>query len=363
MTIVKTFLMSVIFVSIVSVSATKAFAQSNQISSIAPAKIISVKATGKTNNQNHQEIKKVTIKIGSGELKGQTVTIEDNTVALTYQINYKPGDNVIVTVSEDGHGGQSIYITDYDRRPVLFMLLVFFLLLTVLIARKQGLLSLLAMLVSLYVIVQIIIPNILAGANAFTITMIGAFIIIPVTYYLSHGFNKKTTIAIAGTAITLIITALLAYFFSKIANLTGYANEDAIYLQNISGSVINVFNLLIAGILIGGLAVLNDITVSQASIVASLRKSNPNLTMLQLYNHAMEVGKDHVASLVNTLILVYVGASLPLVLLFYNTHTPLSLLLNQEIIATEIVRTLVTSIGIVTAVPVTTYLACLFVEK
>ncbi len=331
-------------------------------SSVAEAQVLQVKNTGKTNPQNHKPILQVTLKLLTGNLKNKTFTVEDNTIALPYQIHYQPGSHVIVTISSNGQGGQSIFISDYDRKPMLLLLLGLFLIFILAIARKQGLMSLVGMFISFYVIAQIIIPNILAGSNAVTITMIGAFIIIPSTYYLAHGFNNKTTVAVVGTLITLVLVTILSFVFSQLTNLTGYSSEEAIYLQNLYGSNINVFNLLIAGIIIGGLAVLNDITISQASIVASLKKSNKNLTFKQLYGHAMDVGKDHVASLVNTLILVYIGASFPLVLLFYNSHTDLSLIVNQEIIATEIVRTLITSIGIIAAVPITTYIACMYVK-
>lgn len=340
----------------------KAFAQSinSQASSIAPAQIIEIKDTGEINSQNKGKILQVKLKILAGQLKNKIFTIKDNTIDLPYQINYQKKDRVIVTVSDDGRGNKSVYISDYDRRSVLFVLLGMFLLAVLLIARKQGVTSLIGMLVSFYVIAQLIIPNILTGNNAFIMTILGSLLIIPSTYYLAHGLNKKTTVAMVGTFITLLLVALLSYFFSDLAKLTGYSSEESVFLQNLYGSNINVLSLLIAGILIGGLAVLNDITISQASVVASLKKSNSKLTIKELYGHAMNVGKDHVASLVNTLILVYVGAALPLVMLFYNTNTDLSLILNQEIIATELVRTFVTSIGIIAAVPITTYLAALF---
>jgi len=341
----------------------KAQTTNNGTSSIADAQVESIKDTGKENTQNHQKILQVQLKILSGDLKGKEFTIQDNVFALPYQIHYNQGSKVIVAISDDGRGGKTVYITDYDRRPILLLLLALFLALILLVSKKQGALSLLGMIISFYIIAQIIIPQILLGTNAFVITIIGVLIIIPATYYLAHGFNKKTTIAVIGTFITLILVAALSYVFSYFGNLTGYANEEAVFLQNMFGSTINVFSLLLAGIIIGGVAVLNDITISQASIVNSLKKSNRNLPFRQLYSHAMDVGRDHVASLVNTLVLVYVGAAFPLVLLFYKTHTDLSLILNQEIIATEIIRTLVTSIGIVAAVPITTYIACLMNDR
>jgi uncharacterized membrane protein len=213
------------------------------------------------------------------------------------------------------------------------------------------------MIVSFGIIGLVIIPNIMQGNDPLFSTIIGAVFIIPITYYLAHGLNKKTTVAIIGTVLTLIVTAILAYAFVEAAKLTGYAAEEAVYLQNAKGGALNVKSVLLAGFIIGALAVLNDITISQASIVRSLLKSNHDLSFKELYANAMSVGKDHVASLVNTLILVYAGASLPLFLLFYNNNLPFTSVTNQEIIATEIVRTLVSSIGIILAVPITTALA------
>lgn len=326
-------------------------------STLAEAEVISIQNTGKVNEQNKGKLTNVKLKILNGKYAGKTFEFEDNAVALQHRIVYQPGDRVIATISDIGNGKQTVYVSDYDRKPQLLVLFLLFLAVTITIARKQAITSLIGMLISVYVIAQIIIPSILAGTNAFTITIIGALIMIPSTYYLSHGFNKKTTIAVTATFITLAIVVALSYFFTAWARLTGFESEEAAFLQTAFGPSINILSLLLAGMLIGALAVLDDITISQASIVASLRKSNERLSRKQLYKHAMDVGRDHVASLVNTFILVYVGASFPLVLLFYNTQTPMSLILNQEIIATEIVRTLISSIGIILAVPVTTYLA------
>ena len=326
---------------------------------LADAQVVSIVDTGKINQQNKQKITKVTLKILSGKFTGKTYAIEENVIALPYRIHYKQGDHVIVTISQNPDKTQTVMVSDYNRRPQLLVLLILFLIVSIAVGRRQGITSLIGMAISLYTIAQIVIPSILDGTNAFTITMIASLIIIPATYYPSHGFNKKATIAVVSTFITLIIVVTLAYIFTAWTKLSGFDSEEASFLQVSYGSI-NILSLLLAGMVIGALAVLDDITISQASIVSSLRKSNNRLSNKQLYTHAMDVGKDHVASLVNTLILVYIGAAFPLVLLFYNTPTPISLVLNQEIIATEIVRTLVSSIGIILAVPITTYIAVRF---
>ncbi|MCL4364467.1 YibE/F family protein [Patescibacteria group bacterium] len=296
--------------------------------------------------------------------QGKEVTIEKNQYPLAYSLSYKTGDRVIVTVSKTPNGKTDYYISDVDRKPALLLLMTVFILLVILVTRLQGVTSLLGMVFSFYVIQQMIIPNIIAGTDPIVSTFLGAILIIPVTYYLAHGFNKKTNVAIFGTFITLLLTTALAYGFTILTKLTGFASEEASFLQtSLATNQINIKSLLLAGIVIGALAVLNDITISQASIVESLRQSNKNLSFWELYNHAMKVGRDHIGSLVNTLILVYIGASFPLVILFYNNPIPFGLVANQEIIATEIVRTLVTSIGIIAAVPITTYLSCLLIKN
>jgi uncharacterized membrane protein len=327
---------------------------------LSEAQVVSIKDTGKINPQNKEKITRVKVKITSGKYANKTYEFDDNAIAMSYHINYKQGDRVITTISENGNGSQTVFVSDYNRKPQILALFILFFVVIVAVARRQAVTSFIGMLISLYVIAQIIIPSILAGTNAFTITLIASLIIIPATYYLSHGFNKKTTIAVIATFITLILVAVLSYIFTSWMRLTGFESEEASFLQLSYGSTINILSLLLAGMLIGAMAVLDDITISQASIVESLRKSNERLSKRQLYKHAMDVGRDHVASLVNTFILVYVGASFPLVLLFYNTTTPLSVIMNQEIIATEIVRTLVSSIGVVLAVPITTYLATIW---
>jgi len=187
--------------------------------------------------------------------------------------------------------------------------------------------------------------------------------IIPATFFLSHGFNKKTWIAIGGTLIALIITGVLADIFVEGAKLTGFASEEAGFLQAHKLGLINIKGLLLAGIIIGVLGVLDDITVSQSAIVQQLKEANSKLKAGELYKKAMSVGKDHIASMVNTLILVYTGAALPLLLLFIDNPHPFSDIINYEIIADEVVRTLVGSIGLMLAVPITTFIAAFIASQ
>ncbi len=268
------------------------------------------------------------------------------------QVKYKVGDKVVV--SSLG------YITDFVRQRPLVWLFAIFVALVMLIGRFWGTTSLLGMGISFLVIFKIILPQILAGHDPVLITILGSLLIIPATFYLSHGFNRKTTVAIGGTLISLVIAGLLSKIFVELTHLTGYASDEASFLRMMKGGAVNIKGLLLAGMIVGVLGVLDDITIAQAAVVEQLRQANPNLRPGELFNRAMKVGQDHIASMVNTLVLVYTGASLPLLLLFVNNPQPFSQIINYEIIAGEIVRTLVGSIALILAVPTTTFLSVNF---
>lgn len=317
-----------------------------------------IEAMGK--NQIYQKLKLIVIK---GSLKDQEIIVESGDLPLIGVKHFQVGDEVIVNYSKDLENNQFFYITDYLRRSSLFILFLIFIFSVLLIGRVRGVNSLLAMAVSFFIIFSFILPNILLGKDPIQIAVIGSLFIIPITFYLSHGFNKKTTVAITGTIIALIITAILAGIFVESARLTGFAAEEAAFLQNIKQGTINIKGLLLAGIIIGVLGVLDDITISQSAIIFQLKKANKNLTLKKLYQRAMDVGQDHISSMVNTLVLVYTGASLPLLLLFINNPHPVSEIINYEIIADEVIRTLVGSIGLVLAVPITTLIAAYLAAK
>jgi uncharacterized membrane protein len=174
--------------------------------------------------------------------------------------------------------------------------------------------------------------------------------------YLTHGFNDATTVALLGTLASLLLTALLGWVFVELTHLTGFADEEAAYLRATSGTI-DVRGLLLAGIVIGSLGVLDDVTVTQVSAVDQIRRADPTLPWRQLHLRGLSVGRDHVASAVNTLVLAYAGTSLPMLLLFTQTGRPIRDVLTGEVVAAEIVRTLVGSIGLVASVPLTTWLA------
>lgn len=280
--------------------------------------------------------------------KNQKYLIENGLFESTQNVTYKLNDTVVVT---DG------IITDYVRRPILLYLFLIFVVLTVLIAGRWGITSIVGMAYSFYIIFTFILPMIIKGYDAVIVAIVGSMFIIPVTFFLSHGINRKTINAMFGTVLSMIIVGLLSLIFVNLTKLTGFAAEESGFLEYQLGGLIDLKGVLLAGIIISSLGVMDDITISQSSIVEELRKANSKLSKKDLFLRSMRVGKDHISSMVNTLILVYAGASLPLLLLFVNNPHPFSEIINYELIAEEIVRTLVGSIGLILAVPITTYIA------
>jgi uncharacterized membrane protein len=211
---------------------------------------------------------------------------------------------------------------------------------------------------SLLVIVFFIVPAILDGRSPTSVALFGALAVMFATIPLAHGLGAKTVAACLGTAMSLLLVLTLADLFTELAHLTGFASEEAVFLRATSGQL-SIQGLLLAGMVIGALGVLDDLTVSQASTVMALRRANPALRFRQLFRSALAVGHDHIAATVNTLVLAYAGASLPILLIFNLGGTSFTDAVNTEAVAEQIVATLVGSIGLIAAVPITTGLAAL----
>lgn len=289
---------------------------------------------------------------------GDTITTTVERLSEDTEHIYAVGNEVVISQTPASVGGDDqYYLSDFVRRPALLFLFALFIGLVLAVARWKGISALIGLTSSFVIIFSFILPYIEAGYDPIAVAIGGSLFIILISFYLTHGFSSKTTVAVMGTFISLIATGLLAHFFSQIARLTGLASEEVVFLQTLKGSDFNAQGLMMAGIIIGTLGVLDDITISQASIVKELIRANKKLTNWQLFNRAMNVGKDHIASLVNTLVLVYTGTALPLLLLFMDNQFPLAQIVNFEIVAEEIVRTLVGSVGLVLAVPITTAIA------
>jgi len=253
---------------------------------------------------------------------------------------------------------RSYTLADFERRAPMLWLAIAFTALVVVFGRLRGALSLVGLAVSLVVVVAFVLPGILTGEPPLAVAMVGALAVMLVTILLTHGVGPKAVAAALGTAASLMLTAALAVTFTGLTNLTGLATEEGTLLAANSSGV-SLEGLLLAGIVIAALGVLDDVTVSQASTVLALRAANPAQSFATLFRRALEVGRDRVSATVNTLVLAYVGASLPALLILSSTRLGLGETLNSELVAKEIVATLVGSIGLIAAVPITTALAVL----
>lgn len=275
---------------------------------------------------------------------------------------FEAGDTVRVT--EVGYGtAEPVYsVVDFERRAPMLWLAIAFVLLVLVFGRLRGALSLVGLAGSLAIVVVFIVPAILDGRPPLAVALVGSMAVMLVTIALAHGLGPKSIAAILGTTFSLLLVGLLAVVFTELTSLTGFSSEEATLLA-VGGPDISISGLLIAGIIIGALGVLDDVTISQASTVMALRAADPSQSFRGLYNRAIEVGRDHVSATVNTLVLAYVGSSLPILLIFGSGQLGLVDAVNLEIVAKEIVATLVGSIGLIAAVPITTALAVLLADR
>ncbi len=273
---------------------------------------------------------------------------------------YKVGDEVLVVASFDDKGNPTFFVTDYVRQNALKWLALVFVAVLLLVGRLKGLRSLLALCLTFLIIVKYIIPRILEGQDPIIITLIGSFAVLLAIIYITEGFNKRSHIAVVSILISLILTITISWIFVEAAKLTGVFNEETGFLINLGGQLINFKGLLLAAIIIGTLGVLDDVIISQVATVEELYKADSRQTRRQLFTRAYRVGVSHISSMTNTLFLAYAGAALPLLILFVSgqsAFTSFSQALNNEAIATEIVRTLAGSLGLILSVPLSTFVA------
>lgn len=286
-----------------------------------------------------------------GELAGQTVEFDNDFIIL------EEGDKFYLHHSVDINGGNIFAVQEIDRGSPLLLLTILFVAVIVAFAGKQGLRSLLSLALSLMAIIFVLIPLLKSGYPPIISSILVSIIVLAAAIFITHGPNRSTLAAFLGTVSAVVITGLLAYATICITQLTGFASDEAVYLNLGTGGQLDFVGLLLAAIIIGSLGVLDDIAITQTASVREISAANPNLSKKELYNKALSVGKDHVGALVNTLFLAYTGATLPLLLLFSQSESSFISIANREVFATEIVRTLVGSIGLVLTVPITTLLA------
>ena len=267
------------------------------------------------------------------------------------------GDEVIVNISTDPEAG-FVAVNDRYRVPTLALLLGLFAVAVTLVGGWQGVRSLIALALTLAVIVRVVVPLILAGWDPAWVAIVAATAVTVVTFLLTEGARRQTVAAAVGTAISLTLVAVLATLFDSLARFTPLrGSESAGFLLSLGSTEVDLGGLVLAAVIFGALGVLDDVTVTQAATVQELYESDTRVSRLALAGRAMNVGRSHIAATVNTLVLAYVGASLPLIVLFAAGGQDPALVVSGEVVAVEVVRALVGSIGIVAAVPITTAIA------
>jgi uncharacterized membrane protein len=310
----------------------------------------------------------VTVELAEGADAGETFTFDYSSAPRARAI--QEGDDVVVGKGAEPQGDpppgaeapSRYFFMDFDRRAPLVALGVLFSIVVIALSRWRGLAALAGLGVSLVVLVKFVLPAILDGREPLAVAVVGGATIMFLALYLAHGLSAATTTAVLGTLASLLLTAVLALLFVEISAFTGLGSEEAAFLQ-ISQQQVNLEGLLLASIIIGTLGVLDDVTVTQASAVWELQRANPGYGLKNLFGAGIRIGRDHIASTVNTLVLAYAGASLPLLILFSVSDRALDQVVNTEIVAEEVVRTLVGSIGLIASVPITTGLAAFVVTS
>jgi uncharacterized membrane protein len=289
--------------------------------------------------------------VSAGEFDGEQFSMEQ---PLSSPI--RDGDAILVEIADAGDGTPQVFFYDFQRSTPLLLLTLVFVGAVVLLSRWRGVGALAGLAASLGVIMLFVLPAILEGTNAVAVAIVATGAIAFIALFLAHGVNLATAAALLSSIASLAITAFLAWLFVTTSHLTGLADESIGYLGAL-GADINPQGLLLAGVVIGSLGVLDDVTVTQVSAVWELKRSRPHATARDLYTRALRIGRDHISSTVNTLFLAYAGAALPLLLLFQEAGQSIGTTATREIVAVEIVRALVGSIGLVASVPISTGLA------
>lgn len=302
--------------------------------------------------------KKATIRVDTGKDKGRTFT---EIVQPDQSRRLHQGEKVVVAYEPSAPRDLQYSVADVNRRFPMALLAGVFALAVVVVGRLRGVMALIALAISFLVLNLFILPAILQGSNPLAVAVVGSSAIMLIALYMCHGLSARTSVAVLGTLISLMLIGVLGSLFIGWAALTGNTDDNTGLIHGLYPSI-DMSGLLLAGVIIGSLGVLDDVTVTQTSAVWELHEANPAMGWRALYRAGIRIGRDHIASVVNTLVLAYAGAALPLLLLFSIAQSGVGTVANSELVAEEIVRTLVGSIGLVASVPVTTALAALVVS-
>lgn len=299
-------------------------------------------------------VQKLRVEILRGEDRGDFVTFTNDMTPL------REGNRFLLKISYDPLSGITYYtMGDFERRSILIVLFAFFITAVVWLGGRQGIRSLVSLGLSFAAIFFILIPLMLRGYSPVLVGSVVSVLILLFAIVVTHGFRRTSYIAFAGTSIAVIATGLLAWVITGIAHITGFASHEAVYLNFNTGGNLDFAGLYLAGVIIGMLGVLDDISITQVAVVRELRHALPHISARDLFVRSLRVGKEHVSALVNTLVLAYAGVALPTLLYFATSSFTGWELVNQELFASEIIRMLIGSLGLILTVPVTTLLAVL----
>lgn len=305
------------------------------------------------------DIDEVIVEITHGEYKGQQYTIENAfTGNPAYDMYLEAGDKVVLLLEVTGDDITAAYIEDYYRMDMVYVLAALFAALVIIIGRWQGLRSLLTLFLTVILVWWVLIPFTLQGSNPVLVSVAVAVAAIISTFVIVGGLNTKSLTAILGTSGGIILGGILATIFSNWGHLTGMSMQEAQMLVYAPGEIAyNFRGLLLAGIIIGSLGAIMDIGMSIASSMAEIHKQAPQLAARELWQAGLNIGRDVMGTMVNTLILAYAGTSLPLLMLFRAYEMPAMRILNMDLVVSEVVRSLAGSIGLICCIPLTALIA------
>lgn len=292
----------------------------------------------------------------NGPKKGETIQIENDYLELRVGQKFYFNYNIYVD------GSESYGVTNVDRRAGLIFLVLIFIFSVIYFGGWQGVRSLVALFGSFFAIFYVLMPALINGWNPLFASFAVASVILFIAIFFTHGWNRESSIAYSGTMIAVLLTSLFSIFAVYITSLTGITADEAVYLNFNTSGTLDFTNLLLGAIIIGVLGVLDDIAVTQSAVVSELYDSNPNMPRKEVYSRAMRIGREHVGALVNTLVLAYTGASLPVLLYLKTSDLSFETIINLEVFTTEIVRAIVGSLGLILTVPIVTILASIYLR-
>jgi uncharacterized membrane protein len=306
--------------------------------------------------QTATPVQTIDVEVLDGPFDGDIITIENDFLVLD------AGDRFYFNYNVYLDGSESYAVTNIDRRGPLMIFVGLFAFAVIALGGWQGVRSLVALGVSFLAIFYVLLPGLLAGYNPLMLSFLVAAGILFGAIFFTHGFNRESAVAYGGTMLAVGLTGILAIIAVSATELSGFASDESVYLNFNTNGLLDFTGLLLGAIIVGVLGVLDDIAVTQAAVVVELYNSNTSLSPREVYKRALRVGREHVGALVNTLVLAYAGASLPLLMYFYLAPVGFWSLINSELFATEIIRAVVGSIGLIMTVPIVTGLAVWYLK-